>query len=194
MPLHLITAPSVEPVTLAEAKAYLRVDSDLTEDDALIGMMIKAARQHGETLTQRSFITQSWRLTLDGEPCGPVRLERGPVSAVTSIQYLDMAGALQTITNPAAPEWAIVLAGEDARLGVGFGQVWPQVLPQIGSVRINYTSGYGANGAAVPEVIRNWMLVRISTAYNNREEFAARGVYPLPYVDRMLDGESTLLA
>ena len=194
MPLQLITAPAVEPVSLAEAKVFLRVDSDLTEDDALINMMITAARQHGETLTQRSFITQSWRLTLDGEPCGPVHLERGPVTAITSIQYLDMAGALQTISNPAAPEWAVVLSDDSARLAAGFGYTWPNVLPQIGAVRINYTAGYGPAATDVPQVIRNWMQVRISTAYNNREEFAARGMYPLPYVDYMLNGETTLLA
>lgn len=195
MPLELITAPLAEPVTLDEAKGFMRVDSDMTEDDALIRLLISGARRYAELWTQRSFITQAWRLTLDGDPCGPVRLERGPVTAVTSIQYLDMAAVWQTITNPAAPEWAVALSPDDSRLAAGFGYTWPQVLPQIGSVRINYTAGYGASASSVPQEVRNWILIRVSTAYNNREEVVAtRALQSLPYTDRLLDQVTTVLA
>jgi hypothetical protein len=68
--------------------------------------------------------------------------------------------------------------------------VWPIPLPQIGAVQINYTAGYGTTAASVPEGIRHWMLMRISTLYENREEVAILGrgkVDPLPFVDGLLD-------
>ena len=64
--LKLVTPPATEPVTLAELKAWAKIDTDA--DDALITSLLAAARQAAEDYTRRSFITQSWRLTLDLEP------------------------------------------------------------------------------------------------------------------------------
>ena len=61
-----ITPPSIEPVTLEEAKLQLRVDSDF--DDSLICDAIQAAREDCEGETHRAFITQTWQLILDHFP------------------------------------------------------------------------------------------------------------------------------
>jgi hypothetical protein len=69
MPLQLVTPASEEPVSLAEAKLHLRVESD--DDDALIGALITAARQAAETLRPAvSSTTARWKLVLDSLP-GP---------------------------------------------------------------------------------------------------------------------------
>jgi hypothetical protein len=68
MPLQLITPAAEEPVSLAEAKRHLRVES--ADDDALIASLISAARQAAETLTGRQFVTARWKLVLDSFP-GP---------------------------------------------------------------------------------------------------------------------------
>ena len=62
MSLQLITPPAIEPVTLAEAKAHLKVDT--TDDDTLITSLIAAARARAEWHTRRAFITQGWMLWL----------------------------------------------------------------------------------------------------------------------------------
>ncbi len=62
----LITPPAVEPVTLADAKAYLRVDND--DDDGVISALIAGARSHIEAQTRRALITQAWRLVRDAWP------------------------------------------------------------------------------------------------------------------------------
>ena len=62
----LLTGPAVEPVTLAEAKAYLRVEHD--DDDDVIAALIAGARVHVEAQTRRALITQSWRLVRDAWP------------------------------------------------------------------------------------------------------------------------------
>ena len=72
MPLVQIDQPAVEPVSLAEAKSHCNVDSDITEDDAKLGIYIKAARRYAEGYCGRSFITQTWRLVLDAFPAPSV--------------------------------------------------------------------------------------------------------------------------
>ena len=206
MPLLQTSAPAIEPVTLVDMKNYLRVDSDLTQDDALITMLISAARRYAESVTGRSFISQGWRLVLDSfpgygmtgvqwgvgysHPRNAVLLEKGPVISVDSIVYTDMGGATQTIATPGAPDYAVDLTGPVPRITPGFGKIWPIPLPQIGAVQVNYTAGYGTTAASVPEGIRQWLMLRVATMYENREEVAILGrgkVDPLPFVDGLLD-------
>ena len=203
MPLIQTSAPGLEPLTLAEAKNHLRVDSDLTQDDALITMLIGAARRYAEMYCGQSFISQGWRLVADsfpgagcmGVPWGSVYslpgnallLERGPVISITSITYVAMDGTTQTMPST---DYVADLTGPLPRVTPVFGKIWPIPLPQIGSVSVNYTAGYGTTAASVPEGIRQWMLLRITTLYRNREEVAILGrgkVVPLPYVDALLD-------
>ena len=90
MSLSLITPPTVEPVSLAEAKLHLRVDFD--DDDALIESLISAARVAAETLTGRQSCTARWIRTLDGFPCSSLQLHRCPVQSVVEISYQDQLG------------------------------------------------------------------------------------------------------
>lgn len=196
-------APSVEPLSLAEARNYLRLDSDFTQDDALISGLIRVARMYAESYCNRSLITQGWRLTLDAFP-GPtlmgvpfgqtysipphaITLERGTVQNVSAITYLN-AGTWYTM-DPTA--YVADLSGNPARITPVFGQIWPVIsTPQIGNVRVDYTAGYGDTAATVPDGIKNWMMIRIGTLYTNREAVAilSRGkVEPLPYVDELLN-------
>lgn len=191
-------APTTEPVSLDEAKLHLRVDSDLTADDGLIGTLITAARLHGEAETGTSFITQTWRQVLDRFPCEIV-LERGPVQSIGSIVYRDMAGATQTVSFASAvngiqrsTDATIVadLSGRVALVRPAFGCVWPIPMPETGAVAVTYTAGYGSLAAAVPAGIKQWIMLRVNTLYENREAVAIlpRGrLEALPYVDGLLD-------
>ncbi len=62
MTSYLIIGPGEEPLTLADAKAWCRIDA--TDEDALLTALIAAARLHVEALTGRALITQTWRLVL----------------------------------------------------------------------------------------------------------------------------------
>lgn len=183
MPYILVTPPSAEPVSLAEAKLHLRVD--ITDDDALITALIVAARQFAEMRTQRQFITAQWKLVLDAFP-SKILLDKSPIASVQSIQYLDMAGVLQTV--PPA-DYVFENSSEPSRIAPIFGKIWPIPVPQIGAVQINFTSGYG-NAAAVPEGIKSWMKIRIGSLYENRSEVDVipnGQLVELPFVDRLLD-------
>ena len=64
MATKIKTSPALEPVTLSEAKSYLRITDN--NDDAFITTLISAVRRRCEGYTQRALITQTWTLWLDG--------------------------------------------------------------------------------------------------------------------------------
>lgn len=200
MPMQLITPPAGEPVSLQEAKAHLRVDFD--DDDGLIQALIAAARQAAETITNRQLMSARWKLVMDsfpgpslmGVPAGQpfslpghaILIHKSPVLNVVSINYLDMAGVLQSMT---ASNYTVDAACEPARITPVFGQIWPIALPQIGAVSVTFDAGYGA-ATSVPEGIKSWIKLRVGSLYAHREEVAAlsRGrIEPLPFVDGLLD-------
>ena len=59
MGLKLVEAPQMEPVSLEEAKAHLRMESTNAED-AYIGALISAARERVELFLRRALITQTY--------------------------------------------------------------------------------------------------------------------------------------
>lgn len=174
--------PAIEPVTLAEARLFCRVDG--TGEDALLASLIAAARQDAETQLQRSLITQGWRLVLDAFPARAIELERGTVLSVTSITYADMSGTTQTM---APADYATDLSGCPGRITPGYGKTWPSALPQIAAVNIDYTAGFGPAAADVPEGIKRWIKMRVATVYAHREEVANAGSTPHFFVAGLLD-------
>src|SRR4051812_9447312 len=96
----LLTPPAVEPVTLADAKAYLRIDND--DDDAVISALIAGARSHIEAQTRRALITQSWRLVRDAWPGdGRIAGVPSPLQQVTAARVYRFDGTTQALDPPA---------------------------------------------------------------------------------------------
>ena len=202
MPLIQTQAPAVEPVTLTDIYLQSRIIDNA--EDTLLTLLIGAARRYAESYTGRSFITQKWALVLDSFPgmqmggyaafgrgyslpANGIQLDRGNVISVDSITYTAMDGTTQTMPET---DYVAELSGNPGRIAPAFGKVWPIPLPQIGAVRVDYTAGYGPTADDVPEGVRQWMLMRISTLFENREEVAIlnRGkVEVLPFVDTLLD-------
>ena len=211
------SAPAIEPVLRADARNFLRVDSDLTADDALIDMLISSARMDAESLTGRSLISQTYKVVLDSFPnsCdmaapygvlyslppNAIQLERGPVISVDSITYTAMDGSTQTMLPANYAVTGISMLGDLrpplARITPVFGKIWPIPLPQIGAVTVNYTAGYGATAASVPAGIRSWILMRVKSRYDMRGEVAIAGrgkIEPLPWIDNLLNPFCAVLA
>ena len=173
MALKLITAPATEPVSTSEAKSHLRVDT--TADDTLIGTLITAARQHVENHLRRALITQTWELVMDAFPAGDViRLPRPPLVSVTSIKYTDVAGSESTFSSAA---YVVDTDSTKGRVVLKSGESWPSdTLAAANGVRVRYVAGYGS-AAAVPNPIRQAILLLIGTLYENRESvLVAQGV------------------
>ena len=96
MNMILLTGPSLEPVTLAEMKLWLKIDG--SEDDTVINALIVSARLSVEAVTKRILITQSWRVGLDEwRQGGLIRLPTGPLQSVTAARVYDAAGAATSV-------------------------------------------------------------------------------------------------
>ncbi len=97
MTSYLLAGPAVEPVSLAEAKAFLRLDD--TAEDGLVTTLIGAARLHVEGVTGRALVAQSWRLVLDAWPEGEaVRVPVAPLLSLTAVTAIDADGASHALS------------------------------------------------------------------------------------------------
>ena len=97
-----IDGPAVEPVSLAEARVFLRLDDDDTHENDLVLALIQAGRLLLESATRLIFVTQNWRLTLSrisgqGVEHHEIRLPLAPIIAITQVRALDEEGAAQTV-------------------------------------------------------------------------------------------------
>ena len=104
MGLKLITAPSILPVTVAEAKLHLRVDH--SEEDDLIERAISSATgfvDGPDGFLGRALIDQTWELTLDEFPVNEIRIPLPPLIEVVSVVYDDADGNPQTIATRNIP-------------------------------------------------------------------------------------------
>lgn len=152
-----------EPISLADAKRNLRDTPD--EDDALIGTLIVAARQHvenetGLVLTQRT-------VTETAPALGTwIDLASWPVTSVDAIRY-PLAGVM-TVLTPGS--WLTSYRKRPVRLipatwgwGIGMQPCWTPALP----VEIDVTAGWAPDD--VPAPVREAMLLLVSHWYSNRD-------------------------
>lgn len=179
---RLITAPVTEPLTLAEAKAHLRITS--SAEDALITSLIVAARDLCQSETGRALLPQTWELSLD-DFCDDMPIGRAPVASITSIKYTDVDNVEQTL---ASTEYVLDSSSDSqARVVLAVDKSWPSVYGGINNVRIRYVAGY-ANAAAVPQTLKQWMLLQISHWFRNRESVSIGNPgSKLDFVDNLLN-------
>lgn len=135
---QLLIASLAEPIHLDEARAHLRVPSGQTGQDAAVKRMIAAARRRAESWCRRALVRQQRLYVLD---CFPAEIEIpvGPLRVVQSIQYVDTAGATQTL---AASAYRVDRYSERARIEPAYGTVWPSTLDVSNAVLVKYTAGH----------------------------------------------------
>lgn len=169
-----ITQPEVEPVSLEETKAHLRVDG--SDEDALISALIVAARQWAENEIGYVTVQRQLRLLLDGWPASGVdtiTLPRSRLISIDSVEYVDRDGATQTWANT---NYVADTASVEGRLLRAPGVAWPETRAQRQAVRITYTAGWPDDGASppdyaanVPQAIKQAILLMVGHWYEHRE-------------------------
>ena len=175
-------SPATEPVTLADAKAHLRVDG--TDEDAYITGLIGVARVAAEERLERTLVSTTWRLTLDGFP-DAIKLTMPPIVSVQSLTYWDATGVQQTL---APADYVLDAVSEPGYLVPAPGKAWPSTQSgRVNTVTVDYTAGYGATAADVPPPIRHWILLAIGDLYAQRERSAERPVVAQNFADGLLD-------
>lgn len=171
----LTQPPLQEPVTLAQVHAQVRVSH--THEDDLLTRLMKAAREHVETITGRALITQAWRLLLDQLPQD--RIIRLPVAPVVSIQNLFVYDSDGNQQQLATDQYQVDIASNPARLRIKPGVV---VNPrQMNGIEVDFTAGYGSQGAQVPAGLQTAILMLVGFWYERRtmlEETRLTGLMP----------------
>ena len=172
MGLTLVTAPTAEPVSLAEAKAHLRVLQ--SAEDALIASYLMAARESAETYTRRALAPQTWDLTIDydwptvrrqhdGLIIPRIVLPKPPLTSVTSITYVDTAGASQTL---AGSQYLVDARGIEGVIEPTYNVTWPSVREQRAAITVRFVTGY----TQIPEAVRAAILLTLGHLYEHRED------------------------
>lgn len=171
----LVTAPAVPLLSVAEAKAHLRVDHD--DDDVLIEGLIDAATAHLDGwsgILGRCLVNQTWEESFSCFPRGDrLRFRLWPVVSISSVTYRDADDAEQTLS---AALYAGPLAdGAGAYLALNDGEVWPSTYTRDDAVTVTYVAGHGAAASDVPAAIRHAALLMIGHWYAQREAVSAAG-------------------
>ena len=192
MSIRTITAPPYYPVSLAEAKLWLRESG--TDQDALITMLIAAMTAYAENLTQRAFIQRSLELNLPNFE-DTIALPWAPLISIDYVKYIDTGGTLTTLS---AAIYESDIYAEPGRLQPVYLQSWPSIRSwDFNPVRIGFTCGYAPGSPAyetgyqdaIPDAVKLWMHARIATLYENREQLIMNNQVQIPrhFADGLLD-------
>jgi uncharacterized phiE125 gp8 family phage protein len=169
--LSVVTPPASDPLTLAEAKAHLRVTH--SSEDGLIAGYILAAREFVESSTHRRLITQTLDYTIDdGWPCviargyyrSRIELPVQPVASVTSITYVDGSGNSQTL---AANQYVVRTDGPVPFIESAYSVTWPSVRCQSNAITVRFVAGTAIGD--VPNPLMQAMRMLVAHANENRE-------------------------
>jgi uncharacterized phiE125 gp8 family phage protein len=170
--LSLVTAPAVEPVTLLEAKAHLKIDN--ADDDGLIAGYILAATRDAESYIRGKIIRQTWDYTLDYEwPIVSIRgmardrieLPFHPVRQVLSVSYVDENGATQTL-SPSL--YTVRMDTPVAYVEKAYDASWPAIRSVPAAITVRFIAGYDPE--SVPDEIRTAILLHIESMYDRCDD------------------------
>jgi uncharacterized phiE125 gp8 family phage protein len=168
----LVSPPDPEKpaVSLAEEKLHGRITQGY--EDTKLQLMLSAALNALEEMLGKKLITQSWKFTYDAFPSGGAALVLpfGRAQEITSITYIDDAGATQTL---ATTEYE--LDGDDdyrlPQVSRAYGKSWPSTRCHIRTVAVTAVLGFGEDSTYVPEELRLLAMSLATFLYDNPEAF-----------------------
>lgn len=163
----ITTAPTSEPITLAQASDHLRVDS--TEDQSYISDLISVAREYFDAVTGRSSAVTTYVLTAEtwedlfspmrrnndtyGLSAYAIPLYRTPLLTVDSVKYY--APDATSLTTMSASLYRVITGAEPGMLQLKDSP--PSIDDRIDAIQITFTAGADTAPAMSKHAIR--MLV-----------------------------------
>ena len=164
MSLVLTSGPASEPVTVADAKAHLRIDG--TAEDVLIGSLILTSRLHIEASLGLALINQTWMLVMDRWPQGgAVQIPIAPLQAVTAVRVRDFSGVATLVP---ATSYVVDIASKPPRL-VWNNTAQPYPGQVANGIEIDLAVGFGANAASVPAPLKHAIVMLTAHWYEHRD-------------------------
>ncbi len=164
--------PVVEPVTITDAKAHLRVDTDA--DNTYIMGLVAAARAWVEEYLDRSLVHTQWTMRLDGFPpngLDNLELPRPPMATASAVSAVAITYTTETGAVVVFPshEYRVDRNSTPGAISPLYEQAWPVHRRDDNSVTITWWGGYGEDGRSVPTQIRHAMLMLVAHWYDRRE-------------------------
>mgnify|MGYP000735889905 CR=1 FL=1 len=147
---------SAEPVTLAEAKQWCKVELAITEENTIITELITSARQLCEGYSCISFTPKTVIAILNNSG-GGVELPYGPVKDSPEITYFDSTAV--AITD-------IILQGDEFKYIES---------PCYDFIKATYETGY----TTLPLNFKTALLQQIVYSYENRGDATIQGLSPM---------------
>lgn len=167
MNLRLVTEPTEEPVTVDEAKDWLRITDE--SEDYLIASLIVAARQYAETFLQRAIVSQTWELGLDDFPSnGVIKLPFPNLISVSSVKYYDDTNVQQTLSSD---NYLVITNSLPGQVELKYGFVWPSTYTRSNAVLVEFVAGYG-DSSLVPDGLKTAILSLVAHYFENRQPVA----------------------
>lgn len=155
---ELITAPTEDPISLAELQDQIR--SDVDEEEGELLLKISAATRWCERFCRRQFVIATYKETRDAFS-DPMELHPSPLGSVTQIQYLDGDGNQQVL---ATSVYDVDATRDPGLIRLAYQESWPTIRNVWNAVEITYTAGYGV-ATDVPNDIRQAILLLAAHLY-----------------------------
>lgn len=155
----VITGPTTEPITLAEAKRQLFLSESDTSQDAELVSRIQAAREQWEHDTDSVTCTQTLAIYAERFCEREIHLPSRPIQSITHVKYYDSNNVLQTFASS-----GYSLNPSEREIELTWNSQWPVTYVRWDAVTVTYVAGY-SNLAAVPAIAKQAMLLLI--AYNH---------------------------
>ena len=180
----IITYPTFEPITVADAAEYLRVDN-VVSDTALITALITTARQAVEQYCNSYIAEQTIESAFTGFP-DVIKLS-APVQSVTSIKYLDVNGAEQTLNSN---QYLVDYYSQPVQITPAYNVTYPELYSVPNNVKVRFVAGYTTGDSPdttpMPLPLRYGMLLIIGDLYANREAQSDKKYEINPTVQNLL--------
>lgn len=184
--LRRITEPTVEPVSIGEAKAHLRIDPDFTEDDLYLQALIAAARTHVENASDRTLIRSQWQMKLDAFPAWDIELPKPPIAeGDVTVSYIPSDAVYLPV---AFTNFRTDRDSTPAVIRPQWNGSWPTARGAENDVTITYWAGYGQSPQDVPAPARHCILMLTAGWYANRESIVQGAINPVPMAVELLLG------
>lgn len=169
--LENISTTINEPISVIDLKNHVRIDTD--DEDDLIEIYAKSARELAETFCNRVIASQQFKLTLDDFP-GVIRLPKTPVISIDSFTYVDTSGNTQALTSN---DYHFSNDEFDPVIVPPYSGSWPNAQDGYEKVVITFTCGM----SSIPGHVKNAILMIGGDLYANRETLAPITVSEIPH-------------
>lgn len=166
----LVTAAADYPATLAEARAWCRIETTVTDHDARLTLLLAGCTREIEVYLGRALVSQVWEGST-GAFSDEIELAPGPVLSIGHVKYYDADNAQQTASSAL---YMLDMTRDPQRLALADGQSWPETFDRPDAVTVRFTAGY--TPAALLADVKLALLDLIAARFDAADEKTAEAI------------------